>query len=832
MKLAQLFHLNCLTSKQKSDFLKQLNINETSQAEDFLGYSPLHIAVRNKDLDLVNELIRRGANVLKQESRHKKTPLHLIAIRKIDNEILHSVYLADELSNALLSAHIETNNATNPVCDTGVSHFHIACFFNHKEAINFFINAGVPINHVTEIGCTPLHFAIKSSSVDAIKILLSHGADMSLKDATGISSLDLLVQNLDDNNVEWIDIIFNFILELKMNDPIFLNNSEITSIHMACMLKNKCIAVDFMAKGYDFKRCVPESSKIWSGWTPIHFAACYNIELFEFLIKNGVDFNVELKKGERPLDLCRMKYDPAIVGKFLSGVNEFRNISLANSSIKLSDILEAMDNHEKFIHLLDELPDINISVPFDSIIWPGNSVLHLSVLMNHDAKEIDENLNSAMLPKLVEHDSCKQKKLAWYMERLKMCLEKDCNVSSKNADGVTPIHLAFRMHQITVVKELLSNCQEDATDRDNLSLLHIACVVGDVDAVKRLVSKGANINSQVGKSFELLKKRYANCYFWHDEWSVEAQSTPLHIAVIFGHSELAEYLVENGADILAKDAREFTPIHRSRNSSRYLARYLLDRVLKDCPVSKEVIFPQHFSYLFVAAFANDEKIIEQLLQHGAPVNVVLSEKPIRTNKRNDSEDAGLTPLHFAVDKNSDEAVRALIKGGANIFVENPHCNCDSPLQRASDKVNEPLFKYFAENLKRNETTLGSLDASGLTQLHLACASFDFDWATELLQRGANVNATKSISDDLKSKVMTPLSLLVLKSSVLLAAPPNFMKLLHLLLQNGADVTIGHEANILPVLFAYNRWFRHKDDIPPDDDEYLDSDDEIDEYESE
>ena len=71
--------------------------------------------------------------------------------------------------------------------------------------------------------------------------------------------------------------------------------------------------------------------------------------------------------------------------------------------------------------------------------------------------------------------------------------------------------------------------------------LRKACKKGDIEAVKQYLAAGANVNA--GGVF---------------------RATPLHLAAEYGHKEIAELLITNGADVNAKKAVEGeTPLHEA-----------------------------------------------------------------------------------------------------------------------------------------------------------------------------------------------------------------------------------------------------------------------------
>ncbi|CAG8435088.1 2929_t:CDS:1 [Ambispora gerdemannii] len=77
-----------------------------------------------------------------------------------------------------------------------------------------------------------------------------------------------------------------------------------------------------------------------------------------------------------------------------------------------------------------------------------------------------------------------------------------------------------------------------ATDRAGQTNLHIACQQNNLEAVKDLIDRGADINAQD-----------------NSDW------TPLHEAAYAGHIEIVDYLLENGARVNAVDQEGDTPLH-------------------------------------------------------------------------------------------------------------------------------------------------------------------------------------------------------------------------------------------------------------------------------
>uniref|UniRef100_A0A7M5XJM5 Uncharacterized protein n=1 Tax=Clytia hemisphaerica TaxID=252671 RepID=A0A7M5XJM5_9CNID len=88
------------------------------------------------------------------------------------------------------------------------------------------------------------------------------------------------------------------------------------------------------------------------------------------------------------------------------------------------------------------------------------------------------------------------------------------------------LHYFVTESDISTLQKILQNKKVNVNfmKEPGLSALHTACVLGDLDIVKLLMSYGADINLK--------------------SWS---GLSPLQITSLFGHFDVAQYLMRNGA---------------------------------------------------------------------------------------------------------------------------------------------------------------------------------------------------------------------------------------------------------------------------------------------
>jgi hypothetical protein len=151
----------------------------------------------------------------------------------------------------------------------------------------------------------------------------------------------------------------------------------------------------------------------------------------------------------------------------------------------------------------------------------------------------------------------------------------------------------------------------------------------DLEDVKARVGMGARINSR-------------------DKG--EDGITPLHAAVRTGNMEIAQYLLDHGAKVNARDSLKRTPLMMMDDDAKpELLELLLRYGAKTNLVDKEKnTILMHF------VENEDKEITAMLVRYGVPVNAI--------NKD------GKTALMIAAENNNSDDVQALLEGGASVSI--------------------------------------------------------------------------------------------------------------------------------------------------------------------
>lgn len=239
---------------------------------------------------------------------------------------------------------------------------------------------------------------------------------------------------------------------------------------------------------------------------------------------------------------------------------------------------------------------------------------------------------------------------------MKALLKAGADANDRNKKGQTALHLAARYvnHHQQVELLLKAGANPDALADDKTTALMIAASAGAAASVEMLLKADAKAPGWTALHWAVVrgdKERLRKLIQPQADVNVKdaAGSSPLHIAVMLNRQDLAEMLLEAGADV--DPSTLVAAIWPGRGK---FVKLLIERAEDINAPGADGLAPLH-----KAAMLWDWEIVDLLITAGADINV-------RTPD-------GSTPLHFATAKHSDagkEITDLLMAAGADPLARN------------------------------------------------------------------------------------------------------------------------------------------------------------------
>ena len=275
---------------------------------------------------------------------------------------------------------------------------------------------------------------------------------------------------------------------------------------------------------------------------------------------------------------------------------------------------------------------------------------------------------------------------------------------------------------------------------DGSTKLQWAVYNSDVAEVTRLIKAGADV-------------KIANSY----------GATAMSLAANTGNAEIIKLLLNAGADVESANAEAQTALMEVARTGNVEAAKLLLKA--GANVNARENWGQQTALMWAAA-QRQPQMIKVLLQHGADVNargIVRNwdRKVTAEGRPKDMNRGGFTPLLYAAREGCVACVDELLKGKADINLEDPHGT--TPLVLALMNMKFDTAKFLIEK----GADISLWDYYGQTPLYVAVdmhqvpAGFradvpstdkteSMDLIQMLLDRGANVNAQLKLRPPVRS----------------------------------------------------------------------------------
>ena len=252
------------------------------------------------------------------------------------------------------------------------------------------------------------------------------------------------------------------------------------------------------------------------GNTPLHIAINHgHKDCTLFLLDNGADSKIKNKFHNAPIHECIVSNQPDIL-ELLITHNSKPNVDLGGEEGSTPlHYCACSDNYECAKILLKN--GAKVCKPCNH----GFFAVHLAA---------QKGCNK-VLELLIEEGSkigCSRLRMLTYID----------------GDNNKPLHAAVQFGNLISVKLCLEYGAsiDEKNEIDNATPVHIASAQGSLDILKVMFEKQPELFSEIIHSVDTI------------------QMTPLHKAAMFDHVEVAEFLIEKGAEINALDKEKRSPL--------------------------------------------------------------------------------------------------------------------------------------------------------------------------------------------------------------------------------------------------------------------------------
>ena len=206
-----------------------------------------------------------------------------------------------------------------------------------------------------------------------------------------------------------------------------------------------------------------------------------------------------------------------------------------------------------------------------------------------------------------------------YQAGTRILIDAGADVNAEDGDGWTPLYWAIKFVHPDVARQFIGTGVK-------IPALHNAILEGNLARVKQFIESGTDVDT----------RDKVGC-------------TPAYWALSVGQKEIAEYLLDQGADIKVKQGR--TLLHQASKAG--FVEIVKSLIAKGADVDARS--DRGDTPLKIAALAGHKEIVKLLIAHGAAVNITAKN--------------GRHPLGDAAREGHEEVVRLLLASGANVNLQ-------------------------------------------------------------------------------------------------------------------------------------------------------------------
>ncbi|KAG4441912.1 hypothetical protein IFR05_002596 [Cadophora sp. M221] len=705
---------------------------------DRIGFTALHEAAQSGHLQVVQLLVEKGfsVNALDNDgdtpSMRAATYNHLEVVQFLQN---HGAVLADQVNDhgetiACMAAKNDCYRTVRYIAETepllvscattlpdGMTALMVAADRGSVKCLQYILEK-FPAEEITakaNDGRSVLHFAAASGNKRTVDLLLKKHADVNIKSSDGSTALHYAMS--DSVN----PIVVNSLIMADADWTIGNDEGDLPA-HLA------------VAQGdwdrFSVLKKIVEAAGDDCSWVNDKSSNCRS--LLQIVTSHSSFTDYSIKMLDLLCEIPCLAFEPPLEGAvggtpLLNLVHElslrvvYRSAPmLPTDAWRLSEAIQLLVRKGATLTCTDPKGNTALHLLcFGNLKLYGTHLLNLCIQIgNHsivmkmlergadvDMPDESPSPNAGLIPARTISMYRTSKEIADEI------LDKCSNLNSPDAEGVTLLVFACRFGKIDIARSLIAKGAELPTIAQGVRAMADATYNGHTQVVEFLIELGVDIDSTYG----------------------ERRMTPLMHAIERGNLATVNLLLDKGADVSVKAAKQWTLAHHlaAREDLNLLHALLPHNLIWDDPAivlalrGEPVtgVTPLHIAaekgFTSMVTFLLDNKLIQGV----SPANGMLT-----------------TPLHVATRVGNFHTLKTLLEAGAEVNAQD--LDGYTPVHIAAGNLGQPRFQQMILEhlLGTGKYAHNTITAEGQTALHIAARMGTEKMVKLLLGTPENVNA--------------------------------------------------------------------------------------------
>jgi ankyrin repeat protein len=539
-----------------------LDAGANPNLQDHQGMTPLLLLAKsgnNFSAEPVKAVLDAGANP-NFKDKHGRTPAHLFLDGKWPWDS------AGECIPLLVKAGADLSVKD----DQGKTPLHYLAalgsqspFFFIRGIDGVFVEAKVDFQARDNDGNTPLHIAAKSGTRDVFDWLVKQGAGLDETNNAGETPRLLGAHNTDrfsrfsfSSDTD----IFQAVREGKMESLEALLKADAKLLDESNQFGQTPLRVAVISRRTNVVEFLEQKGVRWDAVSAVMFGRA---EVLRGILLREPKAATTTDRGSSLLHLAAVNGDVPITKQLLDAGGDLRAQDLRGLSPLGVALLKNQLEEANALRQRGGVENL-----FDAV-FIGDLEVAKALVSKDKSMTSATNQTGTSVMEIAAGTG--------HTDILKLFLDRGGQANTSNPrDGRTPLHVAAIHNQTNTAKLLLRRgAKVDAPDQSGLTPLHLASIQGATEAAAVLLEYKANLNVLVVSS----PASKINSPMMMGRGFALTGNSPLHLAALFGQTNIIQLLLKSGALINTPDSTGRTPLDLAAQNGPNPRIFSLQRIL-------------------------------------------------------------------------------------------------------------------------------------------------------------------------------------------------------------------------------------------------------------